>query len=137
MVSIDTIAPAFAASASAASVVVDLIGDLDATLGALLSETLVDLTGNGTRGVLLTTKHVTTVSSEGIAALDAALRSARASGLEVALYASSRKLRTAFAEARIVFSTENVTPPDRVRHYMFARHELPKRARAGGVSQPL
>ena len=55
--------------AFAASVVVDLIGDLDATLGTLVSETLVDLSGNGTRGVLLTTKHVSTVSDEGLAAL--------------------------------------------------------------------
>ena len=132
MVSTSAAAPAFAAS-----VVVDLIGDLDATLGTLLAETLVDLTANGTRGVLLTTKHVTTVSTEGIAALDAALRSARASGLEVALHAGNRKLRSAFADADILFSTESVTPPDRVRHYMFARHELPKRARSGGVPQPV
>ena len=126
-----------AATPLAASVVVDLIGDLDATLGTLLADTLVDVTLNGTRHVLLTTKHVTTVSSEGIAALDAALRSARASGLEVALHAGSRKLRNAFADAHILFSTESVTPPDRVRHYMFARHELPKRARPGGVPHPL
>ena len=128
MLSIDAAAPALAAS-----VVVDLIGDLDATLGTLLAETLTDLTGNGTRGVLLTTKHVTTVSSDGIAALDAAMRSARASGLEVALDAGNRKLRTAFADAQISFSTESVMPPDRVRHYMFAHHELPKRTRAGAI----
>ncbi len=132
MVSTDAAAPAFAAS-----VVVDLIGDLDATLGTLLAETLAKLTMNGTQGVLLTTKHVATVTREGMAALDAALRSARASGLEVSLHAGSRKLRTAFADAHILFSTESVTSPDRVRHYMFAHHEQPKRARAGGVPQLL
>jgi anti-anti-sigma regulatory factor len=132
MVSIDAVAPAFAAS-----VVVDLIGDLDATLGTLLAETLVDLSGNGTRGVLLTTKHVTTVSNEGLTALDAAVRAARANGLQVALDAGNRKLRTAFEDARIAYSTESVAPQDRVRHYMFAHHELPKRARAGAAVRPL
>ncbi len=132
MVSTDAAAPAFAAS-----VVVDLIGDLDATLGTLLAETLVSLTKNGTRGVLLTTKHVATVSSEGMAALGAALRSARAGGLEVALHAGSRKLRAAFADANILFSTESVSAPERVRHYMFAHHERPKRVHAGGVPQLL
>jgi anti-anti-sigma regulatory factor len=132
MVSIDAAAPAFAAS-----VVVDLIGDLDATLGTLLSETLADLTGNGTLGVLLTTKHVTTVSDEGLAALDLAVRSARANGLQVALDAGNRKLRTAFADARIAYSTESIAPQERVRHYMFAHHELPKRTRAARSLQPL
>ena len=130
MVSVDANAPAFAAS-----VVVDLIGDLDATLGSLLADTLVKLVGNGTRGVLLTTKHVTTFSSDGLAALGAALESARRNGLEVALAAGSRKMRIAFAGAQIATSTEPITAPDRVRHYMFAHHEEAKRPRGRAAAQ--
>jgi anti-anti-sigma factor len=132
MVSVDANAPAFAAS-----VVVDLIGDLDATLGTLLAETLLKLAANGTRGVLLTTKHVTTVSSAGIASLGAALRSARERGLEIVLDAGSRKMRMALAGARIECATEAVAPPDRVRHYMFAHHETPKRPRQRALAHAL
>ncbi len=131
MLSTEASAPAFAAS-----VVVDLIGDLDATLCGVLTDTLVKLTRNGTRAVLLTTKYVSTASSAGIAGLSDALKAARAQGLEVALEPGNRKMRAAFAGATFIRSAAPETPRDRVRHYMFAHHETAKRARAGGLAQP-
>ncbi len=125
---------AASAPAFAASVVVDLIGDLDTTLCGVLADTLVKLTGNGTRAVLLTTKYVSTASSAGIAGLSAALTSARSKGLEIALEPGNRKMRAAFAGAHFIRSAATTMPRDRVRHYMFAHHETAKRPRAGGVA---
>ncbi len=126
------------ASAVPAAVVVDLIGDLDAVLCGVLAETLVKLTRDGTRTVLLTTKYLTTASDAGIAGVSDALASASACGLDVALEPGNRKIRAAFAGARFPSAERSPAPqPERARHYMFAHHEAVKRNRAGGAARSL
>jgi anti-anti-sigma regulatory factor len=117
------------ASASTSSVVVDLIGDLDATLGALVTDTFRELVADGTRTVWLSTKYIATTSRDGIAALAASLHAARARGLEISLDGGTDTMRRALEGASIVYSSDFIAPPERARHYMFAHHEVEKRGR--------
>jgi anti-anti-sigma regulatory factor len=105
------------------SVFVDLIGDLDATLGELFADTLAHLTERGTTDVFLCAKHVSLSSQAGLAALDAALASARARGCSVTIDPGNRRMRAAFASAQIACAGD-VHPlrPQRARHLMIARH---------------
>jgi anti-anti-sigma regulatory factor len=115
------------------SVFVDLIGDLDVTLANLFADTLAHLAAGGTTDVFLNTKHVSLSSTDGLAALDAALAAARAAGCSVAIDPGNRRMRSAFATARIPCSREALARrPHRARHLMIARHSaataLPKSA---------
>jgi len=114
------------------AVFVDLIGDLDATLGGQFADTLASLTARGTRAVYLTTKHVNISSTDGLAAIDAALSVARAQGCSVAIDPGSRKMRSAFASAHISCADDAPSRPSRARHLMIARHaKTPKRSALG------
>lgn len=107
----------------AASAVVDLIGDLDATLAATFSETLQRLVGGGTTHVYVRARHLATTTSAGLAALDAACGLARACGAFVALDPGSRRMRAAFATvAPAVDRRRAPAHPPRARHLMIARH---------------
>jgi hypothetical protein len=107
------------------AVFVDLIGDLDATLGGQFADTLASLTARGATAVYLTTKHVNVSSSDGLAAIDAALSAARAQGCSVEIDPGNRKMRSAFASARITCADDGPTRPHRARHLMIARHSTP------------
>lgn len=119
------------------AIVVDLIGDLDAVMGSLLTEMLVGLTRAGERDIFISTKYVVRSNDDGLATLDAARTALRSSGCAVALDAGNRKMRTALAFARI--GCEERTPrPRGVRALMIAHHalqapapELPRNARLG------
>jgi anti-anti-sigma regulatory factor len=105
------------------AVFVDLIGDLDATLGDIFAETLVRLTASGATDVFLTTRHVNGSSQSGLAAIDAALATARAGGCSVSIDPGNRRMRSAFASAHIPFASEHVAArPPHARHLMIARH---------------
>ncbi len=104
-------------------VVVDLIGDLDTTLGTLVATTLAELVSHGTSDVHVTTKHVSAISNDGLAALERAVLAARADGIAVAVHAGTRKMRSAFARSAMV-SSEDHQPMGRSRHLMLARHAL-------------
>ena len=115
------------------AVFVDLIGDLDATLGDLFAENLARLMALGTTDVFLTTKHVTASSDSGLAAIDAAVAVARAGGCAVAIDPGNRRMRAAFASARTPCASERFAArPANARHLMIARHspsdKLPKSA---------
>jgi anti-anti-sigma regulatory factor len=113
------------------AVAIDLIGDLDATLGGIFSDTLSHLVSEGTRDVLLTTKHVTLSSEAGISAIDSALGSARAMGCAVRVEPGSRRMKAAFAAARVaVANSSDVVPfrPRNGRHLMLARHAVARGA---------
>lgn len=115
---------AIAAPADHAAVVVDLIGDLDTTLGQLLADTLDRIAAAGGRSVFVSTKHVGLTTREGLARLDAALAGVRAHGCAVALDAGNRKMRTAFAFARITCDAA----PSRaaIRRHLIIAHHAPK-----------
>ncbi len=102
-------------------VVVDLIGDLDTTLGTLIAAALAELASHGTNDVHVTTKHVSGISNDGLAALERAVLAARAEGIAVAVHAGTRKMRSAFARSAMV-SSDDDQPMGRSRHLMLARH---------------
>jgi anti-anti-sigma regulatory factor len=105
------------------AVYVDLIGDLDATLGDIFAETLVRLTASGATDVFLTTRHVNGSSQSGLAKIDAALATARSSGCSVSIDPGNRRMRTAFASAHIPVAVDLVAArPSHARHLMIARH---------------
>jgi anti-anti-sigma regulatory factor len=114
---------AIASSATShAAVFVDLIGDLDATLGGQFADTLANLTERGTTAVFLTTKHVNVSSIDGLAAIESALSVARARGCSVQVDPGNRRMRSAFASARIHCASDGPARPSRARHLMIARH---------------
>lgn len=108
--------------------VVDLIGDLDATLGTIFADTLTGLVANGTTDVLVSARHVATSSNDGLATLDAACTAARASGATIAIDPGNRRMRAAFTSASLAIERRPVAPPPRnSRHFMIARHAESKR----------
>jgi anti-anti-sigma regulatory factor len=112
------------------AVAVDLIGDLDLTLGEIFAAALDQLTASGTTDVYLTTRHVALTSSDGLAAVDAALAAARDRGCSIAVDPGSRRMRAAFAQARIpVVASAGGIPPASGRHLMIARHATPAKAK--------
>ena len=119
MQTIDSLAPA---TETRVCVVIDLIGDLDATLGEIVNDTLGDLVERGTTDIVLATKHVAMTSEAGIHAIDAAIGAARASGCSIVLDAGSRRMKAAFAAARISIDGTAVPGSRRTRHLMIARH---------------
>jgi len=105
------------------AVAIDLIGDLDATLGVIFSDTLSGLVADGTRDVVLMTKHVSLATEEGLRSIDGALGSARANGCSVVVEPGSRRMKAAFAAARVtVEPAVTALRPRNDRHLMIARH---------------
>jgi anti-anti-sigma regulatory factor len=102
-------------------VAIDLIGDLDATLGDIFSDTLAHLVAEGATDVVLMTKHVAVTSTEGLSAIDGALGAARANGCRVHVEPGSRRMKAAFAAARVSIASDGPMPA-RGRHLMIARH---------------
>jgi hypothetical protein len=105
------------------SVVVDLIGDLDVTLGTIFADTLANLAVNGTTDVHLTTRHIAASTTDGLAAIEAALTDARHRGCSVAVDPGSRRMRAAFSAASITLLPDtSARMPERARHLIIARH---------------
>ena len=111
------------------AVFVDLIGDLDATLGGILADTLAGLMANGDNDFFLTTRHVALTSDDGLAALDSALTSARARGCRIAIEPGNRRMRAAFAVARIGYRDGRSAFPAAGRHLLIARHAAQSKTR--------
>ena len=110
------------------TVAIDLIGDLDATLGAVLAETLERIADAGTGYVTISTRHIAYSTRDGLARLDAAVVRARAGGCAISIDAGNRRMRTAFAFARIACERIASNPPSR-RHVMIAHHTENERTR--------
>jgi len=106
------------------AVAIDLIGDLDATLGSMFSDTLSRLVAGGTTDVFLMTKHVFLTSEEGINAIDGALGAARSKGCSVLVEPGSRRMKAAFAAASVPVGLGSQLRPRSGRHLMIARHAL-------------
>jgi anti-anti-sigma regulatory factor len=104
------------------AVAIDLIGDLDATLGVIFSDTLSGLVDAGATDVVLMTKHVALSSEEGINAIDVALGNARAKGCSIVIEPGSRRMKAAFAAARVAVDRGERVPRKSGRHLMIARH---------------
>ena len=103
-------------------IVIDLIGDLDTTLVASLSEMLSAITADGPREVVLSARHLALTSHDALEALGTALERARSHGASIAIDAGNRKMRLAFGGAHIDHSDAAVPRPPFARHYMMARH---------------
>jgi anti-anti-sigma regulatory factor len=101
-------------------VTIDLIGDLDATLASLFTETLARVSARGD-DVAVNFKHVAVVHSDGFAELSKAIAAARLGGTGVAILAKNRRIKTLFTSARIPCE-EMAEGRIFVRHVMIARH---------------
>jgi anti-anti-sigma regulatory factor len=112
------------------AVAIDLIGDLDATLGGIFSDTLSGLVDEGATDVVLMTKHVSLSSEEGINAIDVAVGNARAKGCSIVVEPGSRRMKAAFAAARVPVSRGERVPQKSARHLMIARHATQQKALA-------
>jgi anti-anti-sigma regulatory factor len=106
----------------ATPIVVDLIGDLDATLVDSLTKSLSSFTSDGPATVLLCARHLTLPSADALAALGSAVQAARAGGTSIAIDPGNRKMRMAFEQARIEHSPSDIPRPPGARHLMIARH---------------
>jgi anti-anti-sigma regulatory factor len=127
-------------------VVIDLIGDLDATLGEILAGTLEHQASLGAVDLVVNCKHLSDASPDGIAALSRAIGIMRLRGYPVYLLAGSRKLRLAFKAAQIACPQIDILPATMSRrHVMIARHgaeaaappPVKRRARRAGPALPL
>jgi anti-anti-sigma regulatory factor len=120
MLSTQAFAPATRARVA---VVVDLIGDLDSTLGDIFAATLDRLTQDGTTDLYLKTRHVAVTSTGGMAALGDALATARERGCSIAIEPGNRRMRAAFSQQGIAYAaTAEGVLPRNARHLMIARH---------------
>ncbi|MFY9779161.1 MAG: hypothetical protein WAJ85_01460 [Candidatus Baltobacteraceae bacterium] len=121
MVEADAFAPA--PSDSGIFVAIDLIGDLDATLGEILASTLERLASLGGADLVVNCKHLSNARPDGIAALSRAIEAVQQHGYPIYLLAGSRKLRLAFKAARISCPQLDALPTTvRRRHVIIARH---------------
>ncbi len=100
-------------------VVVDLIGDLDATLGTLFADMLVRIAPDAGSHVFISTKHVALTTRAGLAQLDTALAAARSRGCAIALEPGNRRMKTALSFARIPCEAPTLRPTTE-RHVMIA-----------------
>jgi anti-anti-sigma regulatory factor len=113
--------------------VVDLIGDLDSALASTLADTLATLSDGGTTHILVSTKHASASTDDGLAAFERAVASARAAGCSIAIDPGNRRMRAAFANARIVCGVP-IDAASYRRHLMIARHA--QAPRAAGKNAP-
>jgi anti-anti-sigma regulatory factor len=105
------------------AVVVDLIGDLDATLAGIFAGTLAERAADGRSDVIVLARYVTASTADGLAALNAAVTRARSQGSSIALDPGNRRMRAAFKRARIGCAPDDCTRlPYNARHVMIARH---------------
>jgi anti-anti-sigma regulatory factor len=103
-------------------VVIDLIGDLDADLGASLTETLDDLTNRGDCDVVISFRHVAGLDGDGLAGAAKAIAQFRLAGGPVSVTAArSRRVRSMLKASRIPFDEDGPTMGCN-RHIMIARH---------------
>ena len=107
--------------AAAAPVVVDLIGDLDATLGELLADTLASLARAGESDIVVNFKHVEAVVGDGFGRVSRAITESRLGGRTIAVQAKDRRLRALFKEARLPYSDRSGALGAR-RHVLIGRH---------------
>lgn len=104
------------------AIVIDLIGDLDATLGAIFSDALGRIAGDSRCRIFVSTKHVADTTREGLERMDAAISTARSHGSAIVLEAGNRRMKNAFRFARI--ACEAVPRPTSRRHMMLAHRSM-------------
>jgi anti-anti-sigma regulatory factor len=103
-------------------IVVELIGDLDATLVESLVERLSAFTHEGPTSIVLCARHLTLPTADALAILGSAVNAARAGGASIAIDPGNRKMRLAFDHAKIEHSPSEIPRPVGARHLMIARH---------------
>jgi|GEM_PF-1816918 len=113
-------------SAARVSVFVELVGDLDTALAAMLAETLNGLCESGEKAVRISTRHVASSTGAGCKALEGAVAVARGRGCAVTVDPGNRRMRTLFASLAATKAPEapHEAPPGG-RHLIIARHAPP------------
>jgi anti-anti-sigma regulatory factor len=106
-----------------ASIVIDLIGDLDARLGDLAANALRRLDPG--RRVIVSLRHLTTVHSDGFSALAAAVKVHVSFGRAISIVSNGPKTQALLKEAKLgglVVSRHAADEEPTVRRLLLARH---------------
>jgi anti-anti-sigma regulatory factor len=101
---------------------VSLIGDLDAQLGKILSETLGDLVRRGECDIVVDFDRVSSIQTAGLTAAAKVLAHYQLSGCSVVAAARKRHVRSALAAARVPLAPRATEVELPRRHVMIARH---------------
>jgi len=120
--------PATLSPHSRAAIVVDLIGDIDATAAQTFATTIARLGAASSERIVVNLRHTALVDAGGITVLASAIAELRRRGLEVDVIAEGKRVRTALRAARIASRTG--LPADgaaRERHVMIVRNAFPAR----------
>ncbi|GAC1307984.1 MAG: hypothetical protein NVS2B3_12280 [Vulcanimicrobiaceae bacterium] len=111
-----------AATAISEAVAIDLIGDLDTTLASALDDALEGVARDGAgAAVVVSTRYVIRSTPGGLTRFDVALLKARTRGCAIRVDAGCRRMRTAFALAKIACDDDARSANGR-RHVMIAHH---------------
>jgi anti-anti-sigma regulatory factor len=103
-------------------VVVELIGDLDATLAQTLRETLEAQKLRGESHVVVSFRHLAEITNEGVSAAARAIAESRLGGCAVSVYAQGRRVRAMLQLARLSCERGELETLGNGRHVMIARH---------------
>jgi anti-anti-sigma regulatory factor len=104
------------------TVSVSLIGDLDADLGKILTETLGDLFRRGECDLVVGFDRVSSIQPAGLAVAARALAQFQLSGCSVVAAARKRSVRSALSAARVPLAPRSHDDAAPRRHVMIARH---------------
>jgi anti-anti-sigma regulatory factor len=110
------------AVAGRSPVVVELIGDLDATLAQILRETLETQTLRGESHIVVSFRHLTEITNEGLSAAARAIAESRLGGCAISVYAQGRRVRAMLQIARLTCERGELASLGNARHVMIARH---------------
>jgi anti-anti-sigma regulatory factor len=103
------------------AVVIDLIGDLDFTLGDIFAQTLDRLAFDGANDVVVNFNHVSVVHSDGLARVTSAIAQSRMDGCTISSLAKNRRIRNLLSGAHVPREEREVGFGGH-RHVMIARH---------------
>jgi anti-anti-sigma factor len=120
--------PATRSPLTQAAIVVDLIGDLDATAVQAFAMTAARLSERPSERIVVNLRHAALLDAGGVTVLASTIAELRRRGLEVDVVAQSRRVRTALRAARI--AARAGSPADataRDRHVMIVRNAFPAR----------
>jgi anti-anti-sigma regulatory factor len=114
--------PASPALSERRTVSVSLIGDLDADLGKILTDTLGDLLRRGEYDLIVDFDRVSSIETTGLAAAARGLAKFQLRGCSVVATARKRLVRSALKAARVPLAPRLADERSPRRQVMIARH---------------
>ena len=115
--------PTFSAPSTRAAIVVDMVGDVDATAAQSFAETAERLTPSARGRVVLNLRHAALLDAAGVTILASTVVGLQRRGISIDVLAESKRVRTALVAARI--TARAAAPIDldaQDRHVMIVRN---------------